>query len=153
MRAIDRLKTLWRMRTSLRETAARPRRGLLRRSGFEVTSYATPEAALTAARAGARPNLLITDVVMPQFSGPEVAAQLCSMIPDLRVLYVSGYPDERVDRAWLSGSGSACLAKPFSGVELNNAIAELLQVDSPSGCLPDVGGKSPRSSVHDVTAT
>lgn len=112
---------------------------LLLRSGFQVTSYGTPEAAVTAASARARPDLLITDVVMPTMTGPQVAAELSSIWPGLRVLYVSGYPDERVDRASLTISGSAYLAKPLSGVELNAAIAKLLDVPASAPVSPSSG--------------
>jgi two-component system cell cycle sensor histidine kinase/response regulator CckA len=66
-------------------------------------------------------DLLLTDVVMPGLSGPEVAQAAVAMRPDLRVIYVSGYIDRQVDLDALGG-GTAFLQKPYSLVDLNEKI-------------------------------
>lgn len=56
-------------------------------------------------------HLLLTDVVMPELSGPEVAARLTREVPTLRVLYMSGYNDHPLFRE--AGADLAVLQKPF----------------------------------------
>ena len=51
------------------------------------------EALLTGAKHAGPIHLLLTDVVMPQMSGPEVAEKLATVRPEVKVLYMSGYPD------------------------------------------------------------
>ena len=69
---------------------------MLHRSGYTVLPYATPREALEFLRNGAQQHhvdLLITDMVMPGMSGPELARQASSRLPNMPALYVSGYAD------------------------------------------------------------
>lgn len=71
-------------------------------------------------------DLLITDLVMPEFGGVELARRLRARHPKLRVLYVSGYTD---DRQLLSGeleAGTLFLSKPFMPADLVCAVSSLL---------------------------
>lgn len=68
-------------------------------------------------------DLLVTDVVMPQVSGPALACALRAHHPDLKVLYLSGYSDQRVD---LDPHRDAFLAKPFDAEVLCMGLRELL---------------------------
>ncbi len=63
-------------------------------------------------------SLLLTDVVMPNINGPELADELLRREPQLRVLFMSGSED--VSR------GFGCVAKPFTGVGLIRRINEVL---------------------------
>ncbi|MEK7235510.1 MAG: PAS domain S-box protein [Nitrospirota bacterium] len=84
------------------------------------------EALLTGARYGGPIHLLLTDVVMPQMSGPEVAEKLVTVRPGLKVLYMSGYPDHPVfDQGGVSRETSF-LAKPFSPHVLAQKVREVL---------------------------
>lgn len=78
--------------------------------------------------AGALP-LMITDVVMPGFSGPVLAEKLASARPETRVLYTSGYTAEEFARVSAPGTDRAFLTKPFSRDDLLRKVRELL--DSP----------------------
>ncbi len=67
-------------------------------------------------------DLLITDVVMPDARGTELAVRLQARRPDLRVLYTSGY----VPNASELPPGAAFLAKPFNREQLLTAVAATL---------------------------
>jgi PAS domain S-box-containing protein len=95
---------------------------------YEVDSAGSAEEARTLLRqSGHRPDLLVTDTVMPGASGVELARELLQATPDLRVLFVSGYPDEREieQRASAAHERVAYLDKPFSIAELADAIHDL----------------------------
>ncbi|HXC66037.1 MAG TPA: ATP-binding protein [Nitrospiraceae bacterium] len=84
------------------------------------------EALLTSAKYGGPIHLLVTDVVMPQMSGPEVAEKLLSVRPEIKVLYMSGYPDHPVfDRGDVSRE-TGFLPKPFSPHVLVQKVREVL---------------------------
>ena len=69
-----------------------------------------------------RIGLLITDVVMPEITGIELAAQLQVIRPTLRALYTSGY----MPNANELPPDAAFLAKPFNGEQLLQAVASVL---------------------------
>ena len=58
-------------------------------------------------------DLLITDVVLPDHNGHKLAEELTDMCPDLKTIFISGYPENAVSRTQLNG-GTFYLAKPFS---------------------------------------
>jgi PAS domain S-box-containing protein len=106
----------------------------LRELGYRVTSASDGASALRAVASwqGAPLDLLITDVVMPDASGGEVAARVRAAFADARVLYMSGYSDS-FDAAGLgSQPGCTFLAKPFTPGELATAIRKLLDTRPPS---------------------
>jgi two-component system, cell cycle sensor histidine kinase and response regulator CckA len=71
-------------------------------------------------------HLLITDVVMPQMSGNEVAQQLTAIRPDLKVLYISGYTHDGVIHHGVSDQ-AAFLQKPFTPDVLIAKVREVLE--------------------------
>ena len=70
-------------------------------------------------------DLLVTDVVMPRLSGPELAQQLRSLRPGLEVLYMSGYNDSQLVTRGLEQADVNLLAKPFTPDELAEQVAQL----------------------------
>ncbi len=99
---------------------------VLRASDYEVLEADAPERALARAREHLdRIDLVLSDVVMPGMSGPELVAAIRRLRPDVAVLLVSGYlPDGSADEA---GSGDhAFLEKPFSPDQLRKRLSELL---------------------------
>jgi CheY-like chemotaxis protein len=88
---------------------------VLRQSGYDVIEARDALEALRRAEAHARPiDLLVTDLVMPEMSGRELAARLTAARPHLRVLYMSGYTDRGVTRQRGFEPGAAFLEKPFT---------------------------------------
>jgi nitrogen-specific signal transduction histidine kinase len=80
-----------------------------------------------------RIDLLITDVVMPEINGPELAGQLARLYPSLKVLYISGYSDDILDQYEIAASNLNLLEKPFSSEGLILKVGNLLaQVDDNS---------------------
>jgi len=71
-------------------------------------------------------DLLLTDVVMPRKTGPQLAAELLVLRPEVKVLYVSGHADEAIMPLALAGAGTAFVQKPFTHDGLAAAVRELL---------------------------
>jgi PAS domain S-box-containing protein len=101
---------------------------LLEASGYTVVAAANgPEAlALSQQHAAGPIQLLLTDVMMPGMSGPEVARQIRIRWPEVAVLYMSGYSHEAVEKQGLLGPGTRLLAKPFSRSTLVRSVEEAL---------------------------
>jgi PAS domain S-box-containing protein len=107
-------------------------REVLADAGYDIVVAGGPEAALPlAARHPAPIELLVTDVVMPQMSGREMAARLKLAHPELRVLYISGYTDDALGPHGVLGTGVHLLNKPFSGDALLAAVREVLDGTGP----------------------
>lgn len=71
-------------------------------------------------------DLVITDVVMPEMSGTELADRLIRVAPKLRVLFISGYPNERAINAGHHDRRFGFLQKPFSATELGQKVRQML---------------------------
>jgi signal transduction histidine kinase/CheY-like chemotaxis protein len=102
------------------------RRGLMSR-GYQVLTAEDGEDALSqVAKWGKAIDLLVTDVVMPRVSGPELVQRLSASRPRLKVLYMSGYSQEG-DLGVMSEVGrSAVLQKPFAPKALEAEIRRML---------------------------
>jgi two-component system cell cycle sensor histidine kinase/response regulator CckA len=100
----------------------------LERHGFRVIEAASPEIALSLVAESEEPvALLLTDVVMPHLSGPELAERLKEIRPELPVLYMSGYPAGMVMQGVVLDSSVRLLAKPFTTTELLTTIEDVLR--------------------------
>ena len=84
------------------------------------------EAQLLSAQHPASIHLLLTDVVMPQMNGREVAERLLPQRPGLKVLYMSGYAEQAVINRGIMESGFAFLQKPFTQQALVCKVREVL---------------------------
>ena len=76
-------------------------------------------------------RLLLTDVVMPEMSGPELAVELGGKRPDIRVLFMSGYTDTAIVRRGVIDRGTPLLEKPFSQVTLAKRVRQALDARDP----------------------
>lgn len=112
-------------------------------AGYQVHVAADGEEALAlAATLPQAPDLLLTDVVMPRVDGARLAGMLHARWPGLRVLFTSGYMDERLAPA---GDGHF-LQKPFTATQLLARVRDALDAPAP-GLAPsgtDVGAGRPR---------
>jgi two-component system, cell cycle sensor histidine kinase and response regulator CckA len=105
-------------------------RRLLEANGHTVLLASRGDAALELARSHeARIDLLITDVVMPGMSGRDLADQVQTLLPGIKVLYLSGYTDDAIVRHGVLEPGVAFLQKPFTADTLARKVREVL--DSP----------------------
>jgi PAS domain S-box-containing protein len=102
-------------------------RELLEASGYTVVTAAGGQEALSlASETPAAISLLVTDVVMSGMSGKELATQLESRFPRLRVLYVSGYTADVIGPKGLLEPGVSLLHKPFTAEALLGKVREIL---------------------------
>ena len=115
---------------SVRSMTAR----VLRESGYTVIEAADGEHAIQLAANTERLDLLLTDVIMPRMRGADLAARLRQSRPDLRVLFMSGYPDDERFLAEDLGQGSATLLeKPFTLGALTRAVGKQVAGSAPVG--------------------
>jgi DNA-binding NtrC family response regulator len=100
-------------------------RVLLAAVGYVVLEASGVEEAMAIERShSGRIDLLVTDIVMPGFSGVELGKRLAALRPGLGVLYVSGYSDQEVASRALEDGAVAYLQKPFTPDELARQVAE-----------------------------
>jgi signal transduction histidine kinase len=98
---------------------------MLEANGYEVLTVADADEA--AHLCGAREiDLLLTDVVMPDVNGSELAERLGALAPDMRILFMSGYSDEAVVRHGELSEAAAFLEKPFTEKTLARKVREVL---------------------------
>jgi CheY-like chemotaxis protein len=106
-------------------------RQILERYGSTVLEAPSGKDALNIALKRQAPiHLLLTDVVMPEMSGRELAEQFCELRPSAKVLYMSGYTEDRITSQGLRSDAIAFLRKPFSAENLGRTLKELQPVRS-----------------------
>jgi DNA-binding response OmpR family regulator len=105
---------------------------VLKRNGFHVTTAATAEQALEIAP-GLNIDLLLTDVVLPGMTGPELAQRICARAPSVRVLFMSGYTGDALRDQPEFAAGRAFIQKPFASAALVERIRSLLETKPMSG--------------------
>jgi two-component system cell cycle sensor histidine kinase/response regulator CckA len=99
---------------------------LLERQGYTVLPAANADEALQLFDEHTSIDLLLTDVVMPGASGPELVKQLVERRPTLKVIYMSGYTDDAIGHHGVLDAGIVFLHKPFSSASLGQKIREVL---------------------------
>jgi hypothetical protein len=109
-------------------------RGVVRRilegGGYHVVEAENGAAAIEAAESDPAIGALVTDMVMPEMGGRELALALRGSFPDIAVLLMSGYANAPMLRTEIEDTGFAFLEKPFTASALLQAVAELLEVSA-----------------------
>ncbi|MCP4639837.1 MAG: PAS domain S-box protein [bacterium] len=107
---------------------------MLQKFGYNVLSAGTPgEAIALAEKHGGEIDLLLTDVVMPEMNGRELAEQLLTPYPDMKCLFVSGYTADVIAHHGVVDAGVHFLQKPFSRNDLSAKVREALDEGGGSG--------------------
>jgi two-component system, cell cycle sensor histidine kinase and response regulator CckA len=102
---------------------------MLKRQGYNVLAAATPGEAIRIA--GEHPgeiHLLMTDVVMPEMNGRDLAKKLLSLHPDIKRLFMSGYTANVIAHHGVLDDGVHFIQKPFSMNELIAKVREALEI-------------------------
>jgi DNA-binding response OmpR family regulator len=106
--------------------------GVLASRGYGVAGAGSAEQALEMYAACGPVDLVLTDVVMPQMSGPELADRMWEITPGQRVLFIAGLPDTPVIRTRILDRGLPLLAKPFLPCDLVARVEEVLRSPAPT---------------------
>jgi two-component system, cell cycle sensor histidine kinase and response regulator CckA len=102
-------------------------RAMLELHGYRVLEAGSGEEALRICeRQESAVHLLLTDVVMPEMSGPEVAQRLTCVHPEMGVVYMSGYTDDAIVRSGVRELGTAFVQKPFTSNSLARKVRDVL---------------------------
>ncbi len=105
---------------------------MLERFGYHVLVAKNGKDALGVAEEnGYEMDLLLTDVVMPEMNGKDLADRLRSIKSDLKILFASGYTDDIISRHGILYKGTNFLPKPYSPSELANIIRNTLDGEEP----------------------
>ena len=100
---------------------------LLSQLGYRMLSAASGQAALQAAQEySGKIDLLVTDVVMNNLSGPELAEQLMKVRPGIKVIFISGYADGSLAPHGVLKPGTVLVQKPFTIKILSAKVREVL---------------------------
>ena len=109
----------------VRDLAAR----VLKRLGYAVLEAANGAAALDVIQSrGNEIDLALCDVVMPGITGSELARRITERLPDVKIVFMSGYTEDEILRRGLLLSEMAFIEKPFSPSQLGAAVARALRV-------------------------
>ena len=102
---------------------------MLEMSGYTVLTAATPGQAMAAAQNHkGKIHLLLTDVVMPEMTGQDLAERLTAQFPEIKVVFMSGYTADVIARHGILDDHVQFVQKPFSRAELAVKIRQTLQI-------------------------
>ena len=105
----------------VREIATR----IMERRGYHVLAAVDGVDAIRILEASPRRiDLLVSDIVMPRASGPVVAARLRELVPDLKILFITGYSKEML--SGYDASLGSTLPKPFTAEQIGKKVREVL---------------------------
>jgi CheY-like chemotaxis protein len=96
--------------------------------GYQVLSAANSQQAMEAVQTKrGKIDLLLTDMIMPQVSGRDIANHLLPLCPDMKVLYMSGYTDNLLSQHGGSAPAISLLQKPFTSRKLAKHVRSVLE--------------------------
>ena len=100
--------------------------------GYAILAAQNPEEAIHISETHPGPiHLMVTDVILPGISGPQLASHLSPIRPEMKVLYVSGYTDDTIVGHGVLEPGLAFLQKPFSPKTLARKVGEVIATTLP----------------------
>ncbi|EKD81203.1 MAG: hypothetical protein ACD_39C01911G0003 [uncultured bacterium] len=101
---------------------------ILERQGFSVNTAANGgEALLLVEQKGLQPELMITDIVMPNMNGKDLAERLKKNCPNLKILYMSGYAENAVTNSGIIEPGINFIQKPFSVRDITEKVQSIMR--------------------------
>jgi CheY-like chemotaxis protein len=104
---------------------------MLEKLGYQVLTADTPGKALHLAKKHTgKIHLLITDVVMPEMNGRDLADQIEDLYPNIKVLFMSGYTANMIAHHGVLDKGLHFIQKPFSKKDLAQKLREVLDTAS-----------------------
>ena len=110
-------------------------RQILQQAGYKVLDAGSGDEALRLCREHSDSiHLLLTDIVMPETSGKEIAQSLTSLRPATRVLFMSGYTDDAIVHHGILDSNVEFIQKPFTPVALARKVREVLDLNCGEQC-------------------
>jgi PAS domain S-box-containing protein len=99
----------------------------LETQGYRVLEVERGNEALRIATEQTEPlHLMVTDVVMPEMGGRQLVGEMRKILPDLKVLYMSGYTDDRIVHQGIMNATDSFLSKPFTPLELARKVRSIL---------------------------
>jgi CheY-like chemotaxis protein len=99
---------------------------MLQRRGYSVVEARSSADALRICESGLRPDLVITEILLPGMSGPDLVAKLTARQPDLRVLYMSRLEYQRATQRLQVDRDLGFLEKPFTVAVITNKVRRAL---------------------------
>lgn len=110
------------------ETVRKTVKGFLETFGAEVLEAEdAPTAAKLAKTSPVKIDLLISDVLLPYINGRDLANRISLSRPDIKVLFISGYPLEVLQSHGLCPANADLLIKPFTRMELGGKVEDILR--------------------------
>jgi two-component system, cell cycle sensor histidine kinase and response regulator CckA len=117
---------------------------VLAKNGYQVLMAANGAEALDVSVESTNPiDLVVSDLVMPEMGGRELADQLSARHPGLRVLFMSGYTEDAALRRNVLQQGESFLAKPFTPDALARKVREILDGRTEAATAPDDAYRPP----------
>ena len=107
---------------------------ILSEQGYSVILAKGADSAIrTFERMPRKPDLILTDVVMPGMSGPMMVDHMLQIDPQIRVLFMSGYDERQVVQKYVIEKGFALISKPFTLQRLGASVKDVLDGELPHG--------------------
>jgi CheY-like chemotaxis protein len=98
----------------------------LRELGYSVIEAAGAREAIHLVESGSRPDLVFTDVVMPEMTGSELAKALQPLLPDAKILFTTGYTRNAIVHNGVLDAGTHLISKPYTINDLAEKVRALL---------------------------
>ena len=104
-------------------------KSVLKERGYEILEAATGDEALrTLHREGQKIELIISDLIMPQMGGHELAGEIRKINPGIKILFTSGYTDDNVIKERIFDHRESFIRKPYTPMEISRKVREILDL-------------------------